>query len=89
MIATAKQARPTTKFDEIRLEIVEWLNTDLLTRLKPPSTVVFHEVLYAGSQVPSNFNILNVDALADTFIVIQAIWILYHGSVAKLILYHE
>ena len=51
-MATAKQARSISKFDEIRSEIVEWLNMDLLIQLKPPSTVVFHEVLYAGSQVP-------------------------------------
>jgi len=54
-MATARQTRPPTKFDEIRAEIVEWLNTDLRNGLKPPSTSIFHEVLYAGSQVQSNF----------------------------------
>ena len=54
LMATAKQARPTTKFDEIRTEIVEWLNTDLRNGLRPPSTSIFHEIFYAGSQVQSN-----------------------------------
>lgn len=58
LMATAKQARPTTKFDEIRTEIVEWLNTDLRNGLRPPSTSIFHEIFYAGSQVQSNLDIV-------------------------------
>ena len=50
-MATAKQARPTTKFDEIKSDIVTWLNSELATQIKSPSTLVFHEIFYAGSQV--------------------------------------
>lgn len=54
LLATAKQARPTSRFDEIKADIVKWLNSELAVQLKPPSKLVFHEVFYAGSQVQGN-----------------------------------
>ena len=56
LLATAKQARPTSKFDEIRSEIVTWLSSDFAANLKPASSMVFHEIFYAGSQVQSKTN---------------------------------
>jgi len=58
LLATARQARPTSKFDEIRSEVVTWLNTDFVANLKSPSSMIFHEIFYAGSQVQSNWDIV-------------------------------
>lgn len=54
-MATAKQVRTTSEFDEVKSEIITWLNSELASRLKSPSTLVFHEIFYAGSQVQSMF----------------------------------
>lgn len=54
-MATAKQAKPTSMFDEIRADIISWLDSEFLSHLKPPSTRVFHEILYAGSQVHGEY----------------------------------
>lgn len=54
LLATVKQVRPTSKFDEIKADILKWLNSELAISLKPPSKLVFHEIFYAGSQVQSN-----------------------------------
>jgi len=53
-MATARQARPNSKFDEIRSEVVSWLSSDFAPNLKTPTSMVFHEIFYAGSQVQSN-----------------------------------
>ena len=55
-MATAKQARPTSEFDEVKSEIITWINSELASRLKSPSTLVLHEIFYAGSQVQSMLN---------------------------------
>lgn len=54
-MATAKQVRTTSEFDEVKSEIITWLNSELASRLKSPSTLVFHEIFYAGSQVQGIF----------------------------------
>lgn len=58
LLASAKQARPTSKFDEIKSEFVSWLNSHLARQLKSPTTILFHEVFYAGSQVQSSWDIV-------------------------------
>ncbi|XP_046460539.1 origin recognition complex subunit 3-like [Daphnia pulex] len=58
LMATAKQVRTTSEFDEVKSEIITWLNSELASRLKSPSTLVFHEIFYAGSQVQSNWDIV-------------------------------
>ena len=55
LLATAKQAKPTSKFDEIKGEILNWLNNDVASRIKSPASQVFHEIFYAGSQMHGNF----------------------------------
>jgi len=59
LLATAKQTKPTSAFDEIRAEIIAWLDSEFVANLKPPCTQIFHEITYAGSQVPSMFTISN------------------------------
>jgi len=44
LMATARQARPASRFDELRAEVVAWLTGAVAAALRPPSTLPFHEV---------------------------------------------
>ncbi len=76
LMATAKQVRTTSEFDELKSEIITWLNSELASRLKSPSTLVFHEILYAGSQVQSTFTefALSVISWTEIFIAFHFIF---------------